>query len=50
MSRGPRTVRQRLFVVRGRPRKAGTCLVLAGGDPQFGRAHIGELAWAVVGP
>ena len=29
---------------------AGTCLVLAEGDPQLSRAHIGELTWAVVSP
>ena len=46
----PEWQRQALFAVRGQPRKVGTWLVLVEGDPQFGRAHIGELVWAVVGP
>ena len=42
--------RKKSFAVRGRPRKASTWTVLAGGSLQPGQAHIGELALAIDGP
>ena len=50
MSCGPRTAEAKIICGEGEPRKAGTWLVLVGGNPQSGRVHIGELVWAVVGP
>ena len=45
----PERRRKKSFAVRGRPRKAGTWMVLVGGSPQPDRAHIDELALADVG-
>ena len=42
--------REQSFVVRWRPRKAGTRMALVGGGPRLDRAHIGELVLAVVCP
>ena len=46
----PRRRRKKSFAARGRPRRVGTWMVLVGGSPQPGKAHIGELALAVIGP
>ena len=35
---------------RGWPRRVGAWMVLVGGSPQPGQAHIDELALGVVGP
>ena len=46
----PERRRKRSFMVRGRPQKAGTWMVLVGESPQSDQAHIGELVLAVISP
>ena len=50
MSFGPWTTGEKSVMERGRPRRAGTWMVLVGGSPQPGQAHTDELALGVVGP
>ena len=49
MSCSPRTAEEKSFTERGRSQRAGIWMVLPGGSPQPGQAHIDELALADVG-